>query len=142
MAKVKAKDSVELKKSVWVILSYEDQVLLLKRGKKANNPGLWNFPGGGVEGDETAKETVARELWEEAGIRISQSRFRAIKTIQKKGRLMLFYHVELQRPVTPVVDGKEISKFRWVSVADYPEDHKLHFQTRMFVKEAREETGV
>lgn len=37
-------------------------------------PGMWDFPGGGREGDETAEACVLRELHEEFGIVLDASR--------------------------------------------------------------------
>lgn len=34
-------------------------------------PDMWDFPGGGREGDETPQDCVLRELFEEFGLRIS-----------------------------------------------------------------------
>ena len=50
-----------------------DHVLTLLRDDKPDIPfpDMWDFPGGGREGDETPKECVLRELWEEFGLRLS-----------------------------------------------------------------------
>jgi len=37
-------------------------------------PGMWDFPGGGRDGDETPEECVLRELQEEFGIVLDESR--------------------------------------------------------------------
>lgn len=37
-------------------------------------PGMWDFPGGGRDGDETPEECVLRELREEFGIELDASR--------------------------------------------------------------------
>ncbi|PHQ98126.1 MAG: DNA mismatch repair protein MutT [Marinosulfonomonas sp.] len=49
-------------------------VLTLLRDDKPDIPfrDMWDFPGGGREGDETPKACVLRELWEEFGLRLSQ----------------------------------------------------------------------
>lgn len=131
-----------LKKSVWVMLAHEDEMLLLKRGPKANNPGLWNFPGGGTEEGETGKQTAARETFEEAGIKIATNKLKHIITIEDKGRLMAFYKCEVATKPTVTIDGHEISSYKWASLADMPKDKKLHFQTRSFIKHSRETTGI
>lgn len=46
----------------------EDEFLLLKRtDEKDVYPGVWEFPGGWVEDDETPREAAQRELREETG---------------------------------------------------------------------------
>ncbi|KAL8391840.1 hypothetical protein RB595_002155 [Gaeumannomyces hyphopodioides] len=45
-------------------------VLLVQRSASDSMPGLWETPGGGVDTDDaTVLHAVARELWEEAGLR-------------------------------------------------------------------------
>lgn len=36
-------------------------------------PNMWDFPGGGREGDETPQDCVLRELFEEFGLRLEES---------------------------------------------------------------------
>ena len=45
----------------------DGKTLLLKRGNESDHPGEWCFPGGRVEGDETAEEAAKRETTEEIG---------------------------------------------------------------------------
>ena len=64
-----AKDFIGVK----VALVHDDNVLMIQRDDK---PGLafanlWDFPGGGREGNETPEECAAREVLEELGIDVS-----------------------------------------------------------------------
>lgn len=43
------------------------RALFLKRGPAGDYPGFWCFPGGKIEGDETAEQAAKREFVEEAG---------------------------------------------------------------------------
>lgn len=55
---------------------FNGQLLVYKRDNFAHIPfpDLWDFPGGGREGNETPEECVLRELKEEFGISLSESR--------------------------------------------------------------------
>jgi mutator protein MutT len=54
-----------------VILSPEGTVFLARRGKEAGNEsGKWEFPGGGVEFNETLEHALVREVMEEYGFEI------------------------------------------------------------------------
>lgn len=54
-----------------IIEDGEGRVFLAKRGAKAKNErGLWEFPGGSVEFGETLRDALAREIYEEYGIKI------------------------------------------------------------------------
>lgn len=50
-----------------LIIAKDGKALFLKRGPGGDNPGEWCFPGGRIEGAETAIEAAVRETEEEAG---------------------------------------------------------------------------
>ncbi|MDY9928028.1 NUDIX hydrolase [Methanosarcina sp.] len=58
--------------SVYAILRNEKgEFLLLRRSENSRtNPGKWDLPGGKVNPEESLKEAVIREVWEETGISI------------------------------------------------------------------------
>lgn len=53
---------------IGIIQNTKHQVLVSKRAKDAHQGGLWEFPGGKVEPDETAQQALIRELHEEVAI--------------------------------------------------------------------------
>lgn len=56
---------------VGVIVCKDDKILLGKR-KNTHGAGLWSFPGGHLEFNESIEECAIREVFEETGIVISQ----------------------------------------------------------------------
>lgn len=50
------------------IFSRDGKVLLTQRKKGTHLAGLWEFPGGKLEPDETVEQALSRELFEEIGI--------------------------------------------------------------------------
>ncbi len=55
---------------VAVIWNDNDQILIDKRPEKGLLGGLWEFPGGKIEADETVEDCIRREIQEELGIDI------------------------------------------------------------------------
>ncbi len=55
---------------VKIALINNDELLMIQRDDKPGlrNAGLWDFPGGGRDGDETPLECIIRETQEELGI--------------------------------------------------------------------------
>jgi 8-oxo-dGTP diphosphatase len=57
-----------------VIYNDKQEILIALRHKHVHLGGLWEFPGGKIEGQETAEQALIRELQEEIGITPTQIR--------------------------------------------------------------------
>jgi 8-oxo-dGTP pyrophosphatase MutT (NUDIX family) len=119
-----------------VVLDARERILLFQT-RDPTYPELgtwWELPGGGVEGAETYRETVVRELAEEAGIAITPDQvgeptWRRRATFRYRGvrRVNNEVIVAVQLSVTgPAVDGaarvgfedEDFFDFRWWPVAE------------------------
>ena len=59
-----------IRKVSLAVLTYQDKVLIVKRSvHEKNHPGMWGFPGGGIDENETAFKAVMRECEEEIRVR-------------------------------------------------------------------------
>ena len=67
-SKLKNKNCVEVSAA---LIFHNDKLLIAQRHAKAHLGGLWEFPGGKREADETFEECLVREIREELGIEIS-----------------------------------------------------------------------
>ncbi|KZN51363.1 8-oxo-dGTP diphosphatase MutT [Pseudoalteromonas luteoviolacea] len=55
------------------VIVKQGQYFVCKRSDEQHQGGLWEFPGGKVEADESVEQALARELAEEIGINVKGS---------------------------------------------------------------------
>ena len=108
-------------------------------------PNLWDFPGGGREGDETPYQTLAREVMEEVGLTLPESALswqRLFPAIGSPGKWNWFF-VGKMPPGTAadIVFGDEGQGWKLITLADfYALEQKVpSFEERLRIWEA--ETG-
>ena len=68
------------------ILTWNDKILLEKR----RDSDTWGLPGGGVKKTETGLDAIAREIYEELGIRIPKERFKKLAVYGEPGRIAAY----------------------------------------------------
>ena len=56
---------------VAAIIRRDDKILITQRHGHVHLPGLWEFPGGKVEPEESFEAALEREIREELGVRIA-----------------------------------------------------------------------
>ncbi len=92
------------------ILTWNGKLLLEKR----RDSDIWGLIGGGCKKTETGRQAIAREAWEELGVRIPQDKFEKLAVYDNPGRIAAFKDGSIWRMVI-VVYGY-----------DFPEEPRLH----------------
>lgn len=92
----------------------DQQFLILQRSKKTSGAGTWNFPGGGVEKDEATDVAAARELYEEAGLKVDPKGLDYLGTLEGKGLIIHFYITRVSEAEVKI--NHESDDFQWVSL--------------------------
>ena len=118
--------------AVAIITNQNNQVLISLRNKKSHQGGLWEFPGGKLEKNETVFNALKREIKEELNISI-YSAF-AFKTIQfhyaDKSVLLDVWKVE---SFSGEPEGAEGQKIKWQNIdelnaSNFPEANRVIIQ--------------
>lgn len=87
------------------ILIWQGKLLLEKR----RDSDTWGLVGGGCKKWETGREAIARECYEELGVRIPKERFQKLAVYDNPGRIAAFQDGSIWRMVI-VVYGYEFPK--------------------------------
>ena len=80
------------------IFTCQGKLLLEKR----RDSDIWGLVGGGCKKTETGREAIARETYEELGIRIHKDKFEKLKVYDNPGRIAAFRDGSIWRMVIVV----------------------------------------
>ena len=108
------------------------KVLASERGKEAADfQGLWNVPCGYVDFDETTKESAARELFEECGVKVDPSLLKLVKVqdgiTENHQNITLRYvyfadeSILEQEFSKTLNEGEEVGEIKWLSLDEVNE---------------------
>ena len=81
-----------------VILTCRGRLLLERR----RDSDTWGLVGGGCKKTETGRQAIAREVYEELGLRVPQERFRKIAVYDNPGRIAAYRDGSVWRMVIVV----------------------------------------
>jgi len=113
------------------ILTWNGKLLMEKR----RDSDIWGLVGGGCKKQETGREAIAREAYEELGVKISKDAFEKLKVYDNPGRIAAYRDGSIWRMVI-VVYGY-----------DFPEEPTLRISSeskdlRFFPKEEIREIEI
>ncbi len=100
---------------VWV---YDGQgkLLMTRRAKEKSFAGTWENSGGAAKAGESSRQAIARELFEETGIRAEEHEFELLETTRDKNCHYDFYCLKRQTPMEQIcLQPGETDDAKWVS---------------------------
>ena len=102
---------------VWVY-DGKGNLLLTRRAKGKSFAGTWENSGGAAKAGETSRAAIARELFEETGIRAGEEEFEFLGSDRDRNAHFDFYCLKRQTPLTDIVllPG-ETDGVQWASMA-------------------------
>lgn len=80
------------------IITCQGRLLLEKR----RDSDIWGLPGGGCKKTETGREAIAREIYEELGLRIHKDKFAKLDVYDNPGRIAAYRDGSIWRMVIVV----------------------------------------
>lgn len=110
------------------IITCNGKLLLEKR----RDSDTWGLVGGGVKNWETEVQAIAREVYEELGIRIPKERFQKLAVYGEPGRIAAYCDGSVWRMVI-VVFGLELEKEPEIVLSE--ESRAMRFFTKEELKE-------
>ena len=115
-----------------VLLLKDNKVLLQKRQNTGWCDGYWNLIGGHLEEEESIEECVAREAWEELGIKLEMQSIKPFHCLQHKtNRLTIQFYLVCtkwqgkEEIKLGLYNGKMVYKasaLKWFDVHHLPEN--------------------
>ena len=110
------------------IITCKGKLLLEKR----SDSDVWGLVGGGVKKYETEAQAMAREVYEELGIRIPKDRFQKLKVYGEPGRIAAYQDGSIWRMVI-VVFGLDLEEEPQMVISSESKD--LRFFTKEEIKD-------
>ena len=80
------------------IITCQGKLLLEKR----RDSDIWGMPGGGCKKWETGRDAIAREIYEELGVRVPKDRFEKLAVYDNPGRIAAYQDGSIWRMVIVV----------------------------------------
>ncbi len=101
------------------IIEQEGKVLLTRRKLHVHQGGLWEFPGGKQEANETLEACLQRELKEEIGVEVTDLTYfyTTCYRYSEKEVQLIFFTCSIYQGIPRALDCLELA---WVSKLDLP----------------------
>ena len=107
---------------VWVY-DGRGRILLTQRAPEKSFAGTWENSGGAARAGETSRQAIARELFEETGIRANPEEFELLASRRDRDTFFDFYSLRDDTPLDQIVlQPGETSDVRW---ATFKEIHQM-----------------
>jgi 8-oxo-dGTP diphosphatase len=105
---------------VSLIIEHNGQILLLHRHPHKSQGNKWGVPAGKVEANETLEESLAREVYEETGLKnVNEKGTRFFNTVfvEHPEHTFIYHMYHLELPTLPniVINPDEHQSFKWVT---------------------------
>ncbi len=105
------------RRGVVAILMRENRLLVIRRSQTVVAPGAYCFPGGGIEGVESEKEALIREIQEELGMAVVPRR-RAWSSVTPWGVELAWWQADFRAECKLCPNPAEVESVHWCTPAE------------------------
>ncbi len=106
-------------RTVGAFLEYDNKFLILYRSPSESNGELWGLPAGKVEKDESDVNAIIREVFEETGLKLTETEVELIDVYRwefpKVDIDFPTFKVKLDNFFDVILNPEEHSEYRWVT---------------------------
>jgi 8-oxo-dGTP diphosphatase len=99
------------------VIIQDGRLLVIRRSQHVIAPGMYCFPGGGIEPGESEEQAVVRELHEELGCAVRPFR-RVWESISSWGVHLAWWRAELLPELPVVPNPLEVESAQWVTLEE------------------------
>ncbi|WP_066630350.1 (deoxy)nucleoside triphosphate pyrophosphohydrolase [Labilibacter marinus] len=105
---------------VCAIIKHQNKILVAKRSKNMPHAGFWEFPGGKIEPNETAQQSLIREIKEELGCQIDIVKPLPLFPYQYPDKEVVLHPFicHLKNSLPRVIEHEEIEWFKLEEIND------------------------
>lgn len=114
-----------LRVAVFAILRRGDEVLLVRRANTGWKDGFYDFPAGHIEGAESLRAALVREVKEEIGVVVAPENFRFVHLMHglfgdRVEYLDVFFEVREWQGEPRIAEPDKHSDLKWVRLSEAP----------------------
>lgn len=106
-----------VRRGVVAVISRKDELLVIRRSQHVLAPGMYCFPGGGIEENESEEEALVRELQEELNIAVRPQR-RIWQNVTSWKISLAWWQAEVVSDEIPLANPAEVESIHWCTPSE------------------------
>ena len=122
---------------VCCVVKNDSRFLIVQRSENERRAGLWEFPLGRVEKNESLLGAAKRELEEETGIKPTSISFRGVNKRVEGETYKLIFGFLVEPASVNVRLSEEHQDYKWVTAKEIVKTKNIGTDTRFFIKLVR-----
>ncbi len=119
-----------LKSAVYLILIKDGKVLLSRRFNTGWMDGQYSLIAGHLDGNKSVSDSMIREAFEEAGIKVNKEDFKPAKAVHRKSSdaeyIDFFFIAEKWEGEPKIMETDKCDDMSWFSIDNLPENTLPH----------------